>query len=116
RYHAPAAKLRAPRRDKRGKSRSASLYFFYQLSVSVARVPPENTIYVRKQNKRLRIQHGRNKPRQLVIVGEHQLGNRNDIIFIYYRHHFMPEQYFKAVFHMQVMQTVAKVFLGDQYL
>ena len=108
-----------PKRGGRGQDKPLELpivwvNFSNQAAVGVAGMSVVNARYIAQNHQGIGVHRGCHQACQFVVVGKHQFGDSDCIVFIDDGHNFVAEQTLQAGLHVEVMLPVAKIFLGDE--
>jgi len=85
-------------------------------AAGIGRSPIVDTINITEQDEFMGIGHSRYQPGQFIIVCKHQFAHRYYIVFISDGDDLICQQSIDAVFHIQIVLAVSKVFFGGEYL
>lgn len=75
-----------------------------------------DAVDIAKDNERLHIHHGSNKPGELVVVGEHQFGDGDGIVFVNNRDNAVVEHLSDAIFLVEIVAARAEILFGGEHL
>ena len=75
-----------------------------------------DAVDVAQDNERLGVHHGRDEPRELVVVGEHQFGDRDGVVLVDDRQHAVGEHRLHAVALVEVLPPCGEALLGGEHL
>ncbi len=89
---------------------------FYHLRCRIGRIAAVYAVYIAENHKGVGVRHRGHKPRQLVVVCEHQLAHAHSVVLIHHRHYPAAQHHLHAVLLVEVMAAGCKVLFSGQHL
>ena len=87
-----------------------------ELSVGVGGIACVDAVDVAEQDEQVGRHHGGDEARELVVVGEHQFGDRDGVILVDDGHHTLLQHHLHTVLLIEVMPARAERLLGGEHL
>ncbi len=87
-----------------------------ELRVGVGGVACVDAVDVAEQDEQVGRHHGGDETRELVVVGEHQFGDRYGVVLVDDGHHALLQHHLHTVLLIEVMPARAERLLGGEYL